>query len=214
MAISRTTIAAKRTTMPEPHDWEADPRPLADCLKAWHAARGWTRNRAAAELRAPRSTYDGWCAGRPAGFEGTIRRLMTLLDRAATGRPAESGELTGWRCYHCGEYFTERAEAAAHFGILEAVGQPITDPACRIDLKQFREMEYELERYRIEDSDTDRKMAAMASDHAMALRSAEEEGFARGLAAAKAHPEEIGLYSADTIAALQARVAALTGERG
>lgn len=69
--------------MPEPRDWEADPRPLADCLKIWHAAHGWTRDQAAAEMRAPRSTYDGWCAGRPAVLEGSIRRLMTLIDVTA-----------------------------------------------------------------------------------------------------------------------------------
>jgi hypothetical protein len=60
-------------------DWEADPRPLAACLKDWHARPGWTRGRAAQELRVPRSTYDGWCVGRPAGLEKSIRRLMTLI---------------------------------------------------------------------------------------------------------------------------------------
>lgn len=62
-------------------DWEADPRPFAECLKDWHARPGWTRDVAAGELRVPRSTYDGWCAGRSAALEKSIRRLMTLLDR-------------------------------------------------------------------------------------------------------------------------------------
>lgn len=62
-------------------DWEADSRPLRDCLKAWHGGHGWTRDQAAGELRVPRSTYDGWCAGRQAEREPTIRRLMTLIDR-------------------------------------------------------------------------------------------------------------------------------------
>lgn len=65
-----------------PNDWEADPRPLADCLKAWHGGHGWGRELAAAELRVPVSTYNGWCAGRSCPHDGAIRRLMTLIDRA------------------------------------------------------------------------------------------------------------------------------------
>jgi len=60
--------------------WEIDPRPLGECLKEWHGQHGWTRDQAAAELRAPRSTYDGWCAGRPAALDASIRRLMSLID--------------------------------------------------------------------------------------------------------------------------------------
>lgn len=64
-----------------PIDWEADARPFPEALKAWHADRGLTRDQASAELRVPRSTYDGWCAGRPCDREATIRRLMTLTQR-------------------------------------------------------------------------------------------------------------------------------------
>lgn len=67
---------------PASHDWETDPRPLADCLKAWHAERGWTRDQAAAELRVSRTTYDGWCAGRRTDREASLRRMMTLIDSA------------------------------------------------------------------------------------------------------------------------------------
>jgi hypothetical protein len=66
------------------HDWETDPRELADCLKAWHGRPGWSRQRAAEELRVPEPTYDTWCGGRPATRERTIRRMMTLLDRNST----------------------------------------------------------------------------------------------------------------------------------
>lgn len=65
------------------HDWEADPRPLGECLKARAAARGLTRDEAAAEMRIPRGSYDQMCSGRPVDREATIRLLMTLLDRAA-----------------------------------------------------------------------------------------------------------------------------------
>lgn len=71
------------------HDWETDPRPLSDCLKEWHKAHGWTRDNAAAALAVPRSTYDGWCAGRTAPHEAMIRRLMTLFDSSAIERVSE-----------------------------------------------------------------------------------------------------------------------------
>lgn len=64
-------------------DYETDPRPFAEIAKAWPKDRGWTRNQAAAELRVPRTTYDGWCAGRPAMYEAALRRLMTLIGRAS-----------------------------------------------------------------------------------------------------------------------------------
>jgi hypothetical protein len=66
------------------HDWETDPRPFADCLRAWRDARGWgrSRDRLTDELRTPRSTIEGWLAGRPCSNEAPLRRLMTLIDRA------------------------------------------------------------------------------------------------------------------------------------
>ena len=63
------------------HDWENDPRPFGECLKAWHASHNWTRDQAAEELRMPRSTYDSLCSGRKADREAGLRRLMTLIDR-------------------------------------------------------------------------------------------------------------------------------------
>ncbi|MCJ2023237.1 hypothetical protein [Methylobacterium sp. J-067] len=62
-----------------PVDWEADERPLAECLKAWAKVRGG-RDTAAAALRVSRKTFDGWCDGRGAGQEAMVRRLMTLTD--------------------------------------------------------------------------------------------------------------------------------------
>lgn len=61
------------------HDWEADPRPLAECLREWQRSRG-SREGAAAALRVPLTTYHGWMAGRGAAQEGLIRLAMTLLD--------------------------------------------------------------------------------------------------------------------------------------
>lgn len=77
--LSSTASAWMPSSSPS-HDWEADERPFAECLKAWHSRPGWSRDSAAAELRVGRPTYDGWCAGRSAALEKTIRRLMTYID--------------------------------------------------------------------------------------------------------------------------------------
>lgn len=61
--------------------WEADTRPLGECLKAWHSAHGWTREQAAAELRVAVGTYHHWCSGlRSSAVEGMVRRMMDLID--------------------------------------------------------------------------------------------------------------------------------------
>lgn len=89
---------------------------------------------------------------------------------------------TPWRCFHCDEVFTDRAAAADHFG-----SDPMASPACQISAEQrgllnaLRNAEDEIARYRGEDSDKDRAMAAMAADHAQALVRAEEAGYAKGL---------------------------------
>ena len=65
-------------------DWEEDPRSLADCLKAWHGRPGWSRQRAAFELRISLPAYHGWCAGKPAEHEHMTRRMMTLINGTKT----------------------------------------------------------------------------------------------------------------------------------
>ncbi len=75
-------------------DWETDPRPLSEVLKSWHSRPGWSRERAASELRVPRPSYNGWCVGRIPQHEAMIRRMMTLIDRSLNlmGAPAVSRE--------------------------------------------------------------------------------------------------------------------------
>ena len=89
----------------------------------------------------------------------------------------------GWTCFFCGETFTTPRKARDHFG-----AEPLADPACQIKAGEerglvikLRLVEAELARYRAEDGDTDRAMYAMRADHVVALRRAEEEGYARGL---------------------------------
>lgn len=68
-------------------DYEADPRPLADVLKAWRPNA--SRAEKAAALGVAVETYHGWCKGRPCSLETSIRRLMTLLDQKNGGDHAD-----------------------------------------------------------------------------------------------------------------------------
>lgn len=98
----------------------------------------------------------------------------------------------GWVCFHCGEHFqpTFAGHQAArhHFG-----DGPTEDPACRIKASQFRATQDLLRRYQSEDTDLHREIAKMQAEHAIALRRQEEQGYARGLDAAKRYPEVLGL---------------------
>lgn len=97
-----------------------------------------------------------------------------------------------WRCFHCGEEFTleQRRWAAQHFG-----STPDASPACLMRLpgeyhllEYVRRAEQELAAYRAEDTDLHRAVHAMAAEHAVALRAAEEAGYARGLRDARTEP--------------------------
>lgn len=81
-----------------------------------------------------------------------------------------------WRCFHCDEVFVDKQAAEAHFGSTE-----IDKPICQLDAAYVRGLEAELARYRGEDTDLHRQIYGMQADHAVALRRAEEQGYARGL---------------------------------
>ena len=93
-----------------------------------------------------------------------------------------AGPLHGWTCFHCGETFHATELARAHFG-----SDSTQKPACRLNRQedglalQLLHANDELERYRAEDSDKDRELCRMASEHGEALRREEEKGYARGL---------------------------------
>lgn len=106
------------------------------------------------------------------------RETPTLPDSATYPRPAH-----GWTCFHCGETFRVPGLAADHFG-----ADPTAQPACQIKagherhlVAAIRDAEAQLARYRSEDSDTDRAMARMKSEHSAELQRAEEKGYAAGL---------------------------------
>jgi hypothetical protein len=54
-------------------------------------------------------------------------------------------------------------------------------PACQIDVAEFRETVAMLARYREEDTDLHREIHGLQSGKAVAVRRAEEEGYAKGL---------------------------------
>lgn len=81
-----------------------------------------------------------------------------------------------WRCFHCDEVFTDREKAAEHFGKYE-----MREPACTIDVAEYRRMEEVNRGHCAEDTELHRTIYRMAADHATALLREEEKGYARGL---------------------------------
>lgn len=119
--------------------------------------------------------------------------LKRAMEELQTGK-----NVTGWdepqsepakeyRCFHCGEVF-DATGAAEHFGT-----QMITFPACTIDVAEYRRMEEQTRQYREEDTDLHKQIHALNAEMLEKVRRAEEDGYARGLRDAKAHPEELGL---------------------
>lgn len=104
----------------------------------------------------------------------------------------------GWNCFHCGEHFPPHglgiARAKEHFG-----DYAFATPACQIWGKQaltwrsgYRKLiralrDAETDRNEVrrqlgeDDTEKDRQIYRMQSDHAAALRQAEEDGYAKGL---------------------------------
>lgn len=82
-----------------------------------------------------------------------------------------------WRCFHCDKVFRSRKRAAEHFGVFEV----LSEPACRVDPRQLRRLERELREYRNEDTALHRQIHKLESEHAAALRRAEESGYHKGL---------------------------------
>ena len=111
----------------------------------------------------------------PVGWRGWFFREQLT---SAAGRTKH-----GWTCFFCGETFTTPGSAQDHFGAAQ-----FGNAACQIKAGEerglvmaLRRAEAELASYRSEDSEKDRAMHRMQSDHHEALRRAEEEGYARGL---------------------------------
>ena len=81
-----------------------------------------------------------------------------------------------WKCFQCGEVFTDKDKAAEHFGHYQH-----QQPACTIDVAEYRRMEELHRQYLNEETEKDRAMYSMRAEHATALRRAEEEGYNKGI---------------------------------
>ena len=55
--------------------------PIGQAIQDWRARLGVTRNQAAALLLTPRSTLDGWIAGKSCRYDGLVRTAMRLIEK-------------------------------------------------------------------------------------------------------------------------------------
>lgn len=116
---------------------------------------------------------------------------------ALSALPAGTVEPVAWRCFHCDEVFTDVAAAREHFG--ETLDD---EPICQVTVERYRAVERELESYRNESDATSRTFYDIGHRAAVAARDAEQKGYDRGLADAKAYPETL-------VEGAEAKVAAL-----
>ncbi len=96
-----------------------------------------------------------------------------------------------WRCFHCDALFTRAVDATEHFG----APQDDTPACCLRDhehhlVQYIRRLEQDLARYRADDSDVMRSIMTLEANHQVALRQAEEEGYAKGLRDGQALPQK------------------------
>jgi hypothetical protein len=106
-----------------------------------------------------------------------------------------------WRCFHCGDVFTAWHCARDHFGHEDGAL-----PACQIKggeiglVAALRAAERDASdawfALQNESTTTAKAFRAMQGRHQQQLTAMEQLGYERGLADAKAHPEELGLMKA------------------
>jgi hypothetical protein len=115
-------------------------------------------------------------------------RILSALDLSAIVPPPD--EVVAWRCFHCDEVFTDEKCAREHFGDTLEV-----EPICQVTAERYREVERQLESYRNESDATSRTFYDNGHKAAVAERDAEQKGYDRGIADAKAYPETLGLIA-------------------
>jgi len=114
---------------------------------------------------------------------GVALRALLAAPKAAEQAPvadAARGEPV-WRCFHCDEMFTDVNAAREHFG--SSLAQ---EPACQIDVAEYRAMEERVRRCNEEDSDLHREIHRLHAQHHVEQQMEEEKGYARGLQDQKA----------------------------
>jgi hypothetical protein len=113
------------------------------------------------------------------------------LNEPSPPPPAPPAHGLPWRCFHCNEVFVDSEAALDHFGHSEH-----DKPGCQYDITHIRWMEAQHRRNVDDDSEALRTVRSLAGEHEALRRKAEELGYARGLADARRHPEELGLVAA------------------
>lgn len=122
---------------------------------------------------------------------GCYYEIHSAIATAIDAELAKALHACVWRCYHCGDVFTDPEAARAHFG-----DTPAAEPGCLIKVRlggerglltALRKTEQQLARYVNDDSDALRQLRTLQYRHAEALQAAEEAGYQRGLRDAKRH---------------------------
>lgn len=152
-------------------DEEPDADPHGECSAEIHKLQGLLREALGVIHDARRYGAGDW--------SDLERRIDAELQGRGEQRPQ-------WRCFHCDALFTDSGEARLHFGPSEH-----SAPVCQIDAAALRDLEETLRRYREEDTDLHRALYAKDCKHAVALRRAEEQGYATGLADAAGEVREL-----------------------
>lgn len=114
--------------------------------------------------------------------------LQMFLIEFGTSAPAQPSPDLAWRCFHCGEVFTDPKAAANHFGV-DHVGDETLCQMAQVDggiAKVIADLAEELQGYRSEDNTSYREFYALGADHRAALIKEEQRGYDRGLADAAA----------------------------
>lgn len=104
-----------------------------------------------------------WCSP-----HADLKQRAEAAESALVAMTRERDEArTHWRCFHCGECFTDRALAAAHFGI--QIDDVADEPACKLNEAEgglavlLREAQAELRKYHEEDERADAAESALAA---------------------------------------------------
>jgi hypothetical protein len=111
--------------------------------------------------------------------EAPLRAQLARLFEDLLAAPAAAGmpqPVATWRCFHCDEVFTEEAAAREHFGSSER-----QQPACAIDIAEYRRMEEAHRRQCEDDTDWHRAFYKLGCDHTQAMRQHGDAEYARGL---------------------------------
>jgi hypothetical protein len=124
---------------------------------------------------------------RPIEHNATLENalIQALKAYGALSQPSAPGVgAEGWRCFHCGEVFTDSTAAEAHFG-----PSCVDTPVCQIPAlaEMLRDLQREISIMRSDDlSQSAKEYHALGAQHYVRERDAEQSGYDKGLADGRA----------------------------